>query len=651
MTTDLHVSFGPVQAFIAESRRTRDLWVGSYLLSYLAGRGMAAAAHHGVVVLPAVSRETLARYEPGASGHGTLPAHASLPNRFVVACTDVAAARAAGHAAMAAIEAAWQGIAGAVWKRFVAPVAAQHGRETAAIWKRQIDGFWEIVWVVGNDPALLDQRKHWRASAPTHEPGDHCTMMGRYQELSGHVRRQAREAQDAQDAFWERLRAGLAPRDGEATLDLRRDERLCAIALTKRLLPRVARQALGRALDEDTVAWPSTLHVAAWPWIEAVCQGDPEAATKFAALATRARASACGERKAAEPLVKEYRSAGDFPCLDGNFFFERALRHEQDTPLTDEALREPLVEALKALQRGMGSKKASPFFGLLLMDGDRMGQLLREASNAEGGTRVVTGGLSRFAEGVPDIVAEHHGATVYAGGDDVLAFLPVDRALPAALALADAYRRCFEQAKLPAHLLPGATISGAIVYAHYRLPLRWLLQQAHRLLDRVAKIEAGRASLAMAVHRSSGETARWAAPWAYLRTTEGTRFTPLIDRIQDKHLGKSLIYRMRERLGRLSDDDTLGPGKWLSLGTLSPRGEDNAVLRHLLIAEIQNDREHTQRTSEEIGKLVEALLPVCLRVQSASNARGYDEVPPWLSFDGALLAHFLATAGCDEEDA
>jgi CRISPR-associated protein Cmr2 len=645
MAAELHVSFGPVQAFIAESRRTRDLWVGSYLLSYLAGRGMAAAAQHGRVVLPAVRRETLALYEPGASGHGALPAHASLPNRFVVACDDVAAARAAGHAAVAAIQAAWQGIADAVWKRFVKPVAAL-GRETAAIWKRQIEGFWEIVWVVGSDPTLLDQRKHWRASAPSHEPGDHCTMMGRYQELSGHVRRHAREAQDAQEAFWAELRAGLAGRDGEPTLDLRPDERLCAIALTKRLLPRVARQALGRPLDADAVAWPSTLHVAAWPWIEAVCKEHPKAARDFAALARRARASACGERKAAEPLVKEYESAGDFPCLDGNFFFERALHHEQDTPLTDPTLREPLVEALQALQKRMGSK-ASPFFGLLLMDGDRMGQLLRKAP----GTGVVTGGLSRFAERVPGIVAAHHGATVYAGGDDVLAFLPVDRALSAALALASAYTRCFEEAALPADLLPGATISGAIVYAHYRLPLRWLLQQAHWLLDHVAKNEAGRASLAMAVHRSSGETARWAAPWAYLRTADGTRLAPLIDCIQRKRLGKSLIYRMRERLGRLSDDDTLGPGKWLSLGALNPRGEDDGALRLLFTAEIQNDREHTQRTAEEVGELVQALLPVCLRVQNASDERGHDVVTPWLSFDGALLAHFLATAGRDEEEA
>jgi CRISPR-associated protein Cmr2 len=552
------------------------------------------------------------------------------------------------------VKTAWQAIADAVWGPFVASVAA-HGHDTEEIWKRQVESFWEMTWVVGDDPALLDQRKHWRASMPAHEPGDHCTMMGRYQELSGYVR----PARTEQEEFWEQLRAGLARGDGEAGLDFRPDERLCAIALIKRLLPRVARQALGRPLDENTVAWPSTLHVAAWPWIEAVCQKAPEAARRYAVLARQARASACGERKAAEPLVKQYANAGDFPCLDGNFFFERPLRHDRDTPLTNEALREPLARALRALQIDTRSE-ASPFFGLLMMDGDSMGKLLRQVRDRDASDiKTVTNGLSQFAERVPVIVAKHHGATLYAGGDDVLAFLPVHRALPASLALADAYTQCFEQAKLPADLLAGATISGAIVYAHYRLPLRWLLQQAHTLLDDVAKTQTGRASLAIAVHRSSGETARWAAPWKYLRTAGGTLLAPLIAQIEGQHLGKSLIYRMRERFGRMSEDDILGPGKWLSLSALNPpdheddggSGGNDDVLHRLFAAEIQSDREHAQRTPDEITKLARELLAVCRRVRRDDDAPGYCVDQRWLSFDGALLAHFLATAGRDEEEA
>ena len=35
----LHVKLGPVQGFIRQARRTRDLWAGSFLLSWLSGKG------------------------------------------------------------------------------------------------------------------------------------------------------------------------------------------------------------------------------------------------------------------------------------------------------------------------------------------------------------------------------------------------------------------------------------------------------------------------------------------------------------------------------------------------------------------------------------------------------------------------------------
>lgn len=42
MTRILHFTLGPVQGFIADARRTRDLWAGSFLLSWLTGQAMAA---------------------------------------------------------------------------------------------------------------------------------------------------------------------------------------------------------------------------------------------------------------------------------------------------------------------------------------------------------------------------------------------------------------------------------------------------------------------------------------------------------------------------------------------------------------------------------------------------------------------------------
>ena len=52
----LMVSIGPVQGFVAQARRTRDLWAGSFLLSWLTGKAMAAVtAAGGRILVPAPS--------------------------------------------------------------------------------------------------------------------------------------------------------------------------------------------------------------------------------------------------------------------------------------------------------------------------------------------------------------------------------------------------------------------------------------------------------------------------------------------------------------------------------------------------------------------------------------------------------------------
>ena len=38
----LHFTLGPVQSFVAEARRLRDFWAGSFLLSWLSGQAMRA---------------------------------------------------------------------------------------------------------------------------------------------------------------------------------------------------------------------------------------------------------------------------------------------------------------------------------------------------------------------------------------------------------------------------------------------------------------------------------------------------------------------------------------------------------------------------------------------------------------------------------
>ncbi len=56
----LDISIGPVQGFVAQSRRTRDLWGSSYLLSFLSAHAMRGARKAGGrIVRPVVDDDPL----------------------------------------------------------------------------------------------------------------------------------------------------------------------------------------------------------------------------------------------------------------------------------------------------------------------------------------------------------------------------------------------------------------------------------------------------------------------------------------------------------------------------------------------------------------------------------------------------------------
>ena len=192
---------------------------------------------------------------------GEPPRIGSLPNRFKASVPDAFDPKAVADETRQK----WRELAECVWQRFVAGTA-DRGHDTRVIWNRQVEGFWDIQWVTGADPgngsdaAWLDRRKNWRSHWPPEEGGDHCTTMGERQELSGFVRGRERHAQDA---FWGALRQ----RTGR--LDLRDGERLCAVALVKRLFPKLEPTELERTVGWRISAanWPSTAYMAAVPWL------------------------------------------------------------------------------------------------------------------------------------------------------------------------------------------------------------------------------------------------------------------------------------------------------------------------------------------------------------------------------------------------
>ncbi|OCS91025.1 type III-B CRISPR-associated protein Cas10/Cmr2 [Caryophanon latum] len=205
------------------------------------------------------------------------------------------------------------------------------------------------------------------------------------------------------------------------------------------------------------------------------------------------------------------------------------------------------------------------YYAILMLDGDNMGQHL--TGNDVTTYQDVSKKLAKFAgRKVPEIVEKNNkGVLVYAGGDDVLAFMPV----PEALQIAQQLRFAFSDEQ--GGLGKNATASAGLVVAHVKAPLQLLLDEV-RKLEKKAKAYPNKNALAIGVHTRSGEISETVLPWTTstqhatvdllqrvitllkedVSTTFIHRFTeaflPLLDAEQYKKVPKYLVETELRRL-------------------------------------------------------------------------------------------------------
>ncbi len=624
-------AIGPVQGFIAQARSTRDLWAGSYLLSWLswqAIRAMADAIGPDALLYPSLRGQPLVDawlIERGACPPQGVPQPpaavrrvAAFPNKLL-ALASIDAASELARRAEDAVRAAWRDL-GAQVREHLASWAGERWQPER--WDEQLARQVEVAWAAlpwpaeGREAAWLEQarallgpdaldsfertlramqeRGRYAAKpssyyAPAHglaqrafdarklargfdqasEPGFKCTLCGlRAPALAGEAPfAEQREA-------WKRLAEKLASPELVA---LTGDERLCAVCLTKRAAPETP--VIQAALGNEPPSFPSTSSLATLPFRRAL----------IARIRTEPELAGAAERfvQAIERLSSHGRELGAtvslgrdvFPRLvhdagpglgqrllrfDGEWLleetYERRRRDLQQIGGSAEVVQalESAHEALRGLlsaARRRGLRAPSAYYALLLLDGDRMGRwvsgeqhwvtlgdllhptvrehlagdptwasLLRERRLFAPSTHAALGSILRdFALWVvPDVVErQHDGRVVYAGGDDVLALLPVDQALDVLDALRTCYTRSFlvrdERGRLlegmperagGEHVVfrgmgPDATVSAGLLIAHHLLPLGLALEETRRLEER-AKEEGGRNAVGIGVARRSG---------------------------------------------------------------------------------------------------------------------------------------------------
>jgi CRISPR-associated protein Cmr2 len=637
-----HFTLGPVQSFVSQARRTRDFWAGSFLLSWLSAVAMQSVrTQHkdNQIVFPAADENFMNWLEGKRTG--PKPTQGSVPNRFkAIVSDDFEAQRIVKD-----VQAAWKALADLV---FAADIEEHANEETRKIWNRQIAHFWDINWVLTEDKddnAALDRRKNWRSYVPPEEAGVKCMMMDGWQELSGTVTPYRKSLTD----FWEPLQRSMKT-------DLREGENLCAMAFVKRRFARHFQKLINHAMPSggQLSGWelkagvPSVAYMAGVRWLEQVIEHADEAVFQAYFDEAVKLTDSLGEWESRIHCLQKFRDTKpqfkQWTSLDGNVFHSFVLANANTYP--DQLQAQEVNKALKKLNDHVKEKNnvftpASPFYAVLMMDGDSLGKHMSDTTKQP----IITQGLKLFTDDVKAYVEKHNGFLIYAGGDDVLALLPLEDALQCAVDLRKHYLHCFEH-----HKEIKTTLSGAIEYAHLKIPLTKVLYDVHHLLDDVAKERSGRDSIAVRVRKPGGSVIEWSQPWENALQGEQVKINALVDQFRqdleaDDRFSSKFFFKIRERFSLLNPVAD-GEGRILHDAILQHNKEEGKEEDiDLMCMEYLNSGKTTVKTMAQAKERIGTLLDQCRRVRRSADGEIIRE--PFLFADGALLVRFLAQKGIE----
>ena len=424
-------------------------------------------------------------------------------------------------------------------------------------------------------PAVYDLAERALAAAKAVRPfvqsiqtGWRCSLTGETEWLCTDPQQLQRSYRQRTDTLWARI-ATAKPAWAKS------GEHLGGLSALKRLWPTLFAEEVGQAVGSDIGRFVVSTHTMAL----ASQIDDWLARTKIIPEGLREEI----EQRRVEPTAlprKLMRRHAGHPLLD---LAKRlpALLDMNDDNEAEQARVQRLVCRTLAQGQSADADKAvalEGYYGLLLMDGDRMGQMLSgdpasaisyldsfhpqvrrgfsehaqrhptlRAYGAQlramspGRHLAISGALNDFSLTVVRHVVEeeHLGRLIYAGGDDVLAMLPVVDLLPAMQRLRLAYaghdpahaggRDAIGLTLHKGYAILGtrlmrmmgerATASCGAVIAHHQAPLTAVRRELEAAEKR-AKNEGGRDALSITVIKRSGGalrlTAKWGEPVALL---------------------------------------------------------------------------------------------------------------------------------------
>ncbi|EOX3089805.1 type III-B CRISPR-associated protein Cas10/Cmr2 [Vibrio cholerae] len=323
-----------------------------------------------------------------------------------------------------------------------------------------------------------------------------------------------------------------------------------------------------------------------------------------------------------------------FP-YDGEYLFTSRIEQEKDL---EKGTKKALLDCLSTIGKESGSPMT---YGVLLKaDGDRMGELLSKAEGKQQ-SKAISKALHEFATSVRKTLQDHGGHAIYAGGDDVLAFVPLAQAMTCAKQLADDFKEKMKviaaELKLSEALYP--TLSVGLAIGHFVQPMRQLRARVIAAEKHAKGNKEHKPRNALAIHLGirSGHEITWRCRWDDDETLNA--LTDFTHAFAQGWMPTRIMQEVREMAVHL---------KWTT-GQKELAGIRESELERMLArAEFNVSVEQSGKTPEQIKESKKAALDK-LKSQLRAQASGsLDELANLLILARWLSAKTTADIGGEE---
>ncbi len=511
-------TIGPVQSFIAQARKTQDLYAGSQLLSDLMKVAIAKVGQANVIF-------------PNTHGKNLTTEIGSLPNRLLAeVMIDETELAVWGRKIEEAVKTQFKDNADTI---FQDTLRLSKDGYTYAAFVQQINQHLDIQWLFLKRTSsyaddfiqinqLLGGLKNARTFEQLTETGRKCSIDGERNVLFGAKKKKSKLQLKPN---WNQLTAQekeTITHYNEAITEvyvgnLADSEGLSAVSMVKRLY--VSKEAVPSVSE-----FPSTATVALMADLQKVNEKD---------------------KKAFKDVFNTTNPDESWVDWNDQYYYEENL--------TPKVIPSPAQLKLAKQKHANVNKPFCKYYALIAFDVDSMGEWLsgnklNEGQDLQAFQKAFSATLLAYGHKAQQYLndeKECRGRSVYAGGDDFMGFVNLHHLFPVMKELRSLFKKMVND-ELQSYFSSNTneiTFSAGVVVAHYKMPLGEVVKQVKRMEDVAKDFDKNtKDAFAIAVMKKSGELVQTVSKWKNAEFWQTMVLEDVCTKLSDKDNGFSSTF-------------------------------------------------------------------------------------------------------------